>query len=175
MLIYHGFITDVWCFITWTHEKIELKIKTRVPIWPAFVVTCGHVLSHLCGFTEKIAVEPHTSKRTSQFVSHFWFHTHIWIHSKKTYQWITTIEILPQSWKWRVTLLYSKLLTRGDQFFRVHETWRKGTTHSLSIIFHVTWMDNTPRHRGHGQHPHLSPDLDHTDYFSTRVTYLADK
>lgn len=59
--------------------------------------------------------------------------------------------------------------------FRVHETWRKGTTHSLSIIFHVTWMDNTPRHRGHGQHPHLSPDLDHTDYFSTRVTYLADK
>ena len=116
MLIYHGFITDVWCFITWTHEKIELKIKTRVPIWPAFVVTCGHVLSHLCGFTEKIAVEPNTSKRTSQFVSHFWFHTHIWIHSKKTYQWITTIEILPQSWKWRVTLLYSKLLTRGDQF-----------------------------------------------------------
>lgn len=57
--------------------------------------------------------------------------------------------------------------------FRVHETWRKGTTHSVSIIFHVTWMDNTPCHRGHGHHPHLSPDLDHADYFSTRVTYLA--
>ena len=168
----------LWCFInltkTWHHEK-----KTSPPyltsfcgdMWTRFVTTISARFIWMYG-KKSLWVEPNTSKADFTIGLTFWLHTHLnscqksipMNHYSRNLATIREVEsdtVLQQTSLEGTSFPLPCKLEEGTNSFVVHH-----------LPCDLDWKYSASS-RCH--HPHLSPDLYHTNCFSTLVTYLVNK